>query len=114
MLLQAAAHSLTDAICDCLQSQQRRIRQWTLLYGIQALADKWRSLERRKDRQRQAFDAAIALATDPDFQQSLENAKDQIDQAESIEVIPCAVPHQFKPMQSRHCMTLLSLDVEMF
>ena len=69
-----------------LQAEQRRIRQWRLLYGIQALGDKWRALERRKDRQRQAFDAAIGLATDTDFQQSLEEAKEQVDQAVSIEV----------------------------
>lgn len=69
-----------------LQADHRRIRQWRLLYGIQALGDKWRSLERRKDRQRQAFDAAIDLATDTDFQQSVEEAKEQLDQAVSIEV----------------------------
>ena len=57
-----------------------------MLYAVQALADKWRSLERRKDRQRQAFDAAVALSTDTDFQQSLEEAKEQVDQAVSIEV----------------------------
>ena len=72
-----------------LQADHRRIRQWRLLYGVQALGDKWRSLERRKDRQRQAFDAAVALATDTDFQQSLEEAKEQVDQAVSVEVLSC-------------------------
>lgn len=71
-----------------LQAEHRRVRQWRVLYGLQALGDKWRSLERRKDRQRQAFDAAVALATDTDFQQSLEEAKEQVDQAVSIEVRP--------------------------
>ena len=55
---------------------------------MHALGDKWRSLERRKDRQRQAFDAAIELATDLDFQQALEDAREQIDQAALHEVRP--------------------------
>ena len=69
-----------------VQADQRRVRQWRLLYGVQALADKWRAIERRKDRQRQAFDAAINLASDSDFQQSLDDARYQIEQAASIEV----------------------------
>lgn len=72
------------------------MRQWRLLYGIQALADKWRAIERRKDRQRQAFDAAISLATDTDFQQSLDDARYQIEQAASIEVT-CSVSVAIKP-----------------
>lgn len=65
-----------------------------MLNSIQALGDKWRAVERRKDRQRQAFDTAIGLATDIDFQQGLKEAKEQIDQAASIEVrehLPCWV-----------------------
>lgn len=72
----------------CLQARYRQVRQWQILYAVQAFGDKWRALERRKDRQRQAFDAAIELATDLDFQSSLEDARDQLDQAMSHEVSP--------------------------
>ena len=72
----------------CLQARYRQIRQWQILYAVQAFGDKWRALERRKDRQRQAFDAAIELATDLDFQSTLEDARDQLDQAMSHEVSP--------------------------
>ena len=56
------------------------------MYAVQAYADKWRSLERRKDRQRQAFEAAIGNAIDLDLQHNLQEAADQLDQASSIEV----------------------------
>ena len=56
------------------------------MYAVQAFGDKWRSLERRKDRQRQAFEAAISTATDLDLQSNLQEAADQVDQATSIEV----------------------------
>lgn len=69
-----------------VQSQHRQVRQWQVLYAVQAFGDKWRSLERRKDRQRQAFDAAIELASDLDYQQGLEDAQEQLDQAMSTEV----------------------------
>lgn len=69
-----------------VQSQHRQVRQWQVLYAVQAFGDKWRSLERRKDRQRQAFDAAIELASDLDYQQGLEDAQEQLDQAVSPEV----------------------------
>ena len=77
------------------QARHRQIREWQVLYAVQAFGDKWRSLERRKDRQRQAFDAAIELATDPDFQQALEDAREQLDQAMSNDVcvknhMPCS------------------------
>ncbi|KAL3162429.1 hypothetical protein ABBQ32_010098 [Trebouxia sp. C0010 RCD-2024] len=70
-----------------MQAHHRYIRQWRVLNSIQALGDKWRAVERRKDRQRQAFDTAIGLATDIDFQQGLKEAKEQIDQAASIEEV---------------------------
>lgn len=69
-----------------LQARYRQMRQWPVLYAVQALGDRWRALERRKDRQRQAFDAAMGLATDLDFQQALGDAKEQLDQATSHEV----------------------------
>lgn len=81
-----------------LQARYRQIRQWQILYAVQAFGDKWRALERRKDRQRQAFDGAIELATDLDFQSSLEDARDQLDQAMSHEVSPL-------------CSTVLLLDL---
>lgn len=56
------------------------------MYAVQTLGDKWRSLERRKDRQRQAYESAISNATDLDLQQKLQEAADQVDQATSIEV----------------------------
>ena len=62
------------------------MRHWPVMYAVHAFGDKWRSLERRKDRQRQAFDAAIELAVDLDFQQALEDAREQVDQAASHEV----------------------------
>ena len=70
-----------------MQARYRQLRQWQVLHAVQALGDKWRALERRKDRQRQAFDAAIELATDLDFQQALEDAKEQLEQAMSHEVL---------------------------
>lgn len=69
-----------------LQAHYRQIRQWQVLYAVQAIGDKWRALERRKDRQRQAFDTAIEMATDLDYQSALEDARDQLDQAMSHEV----------------------------
>ena len=69
-----------------LQAHYRQIRQWQVLYAVQAFGDKWRALERRKDRQRQAFDTAIEMATDLDYQSALEDARDQLDQATSHEV----------------------------
>ena len=56
------------------------------MYAVQAYADKWRSLERRKDRQRQAFEAAVGNAIDLDLQRNLQEGADQIDQASSVEV----------------------------
>lgn len=56
------------------------------MYAVQAFGDKWRSLERRKDRQRQAFEAAISNATDLDLQHNLQEAADQVEQTSCIEV----------------------------
>ncbi|KAL0039173.1 hypothetical protein WJX77_010168 [Trebouxia sp. C0004] len=70
-----------------LQAHYRQIRQWQVLYAVQAFGDKWRALERRKDRQRQAFDTAIEMATDLDYQSALEDARDQLDQAMSHEEV---------------------------
>ena len=69
-----------------MQARHRRIRQWQVMYAVQAFGDKWRSLERRKDRQRQAFEAAISNATDLDLQHSLQEAADQVEQTSCIEV----------------------------
>ena len=67
---------------------------------MQAIGDKWRALERRKDRQRQALDTAIEMATDLDFQSALEDARDQLDQAMS---------HEVKLLAERHpCLGLLT------
>lgn len=84
-----------------MQAHHRCIRQWRLLYAIQAWGDRWRALERRKDRQRQAFDSAVALATDTDFQQSLEEVKEQVDQAESIEEVE-DLERQLRLMSDSH------------
>lgn len=70
----------------CMQSRYRRIRQWQVMYAVQTLGDKWRSLERRKDRQRQAYESAISNAADLDLQQKLQEAADLVDQVTSIEV----------------------------
>ena len=56
------------------------------MYAVQAFGDKWRSLERRKDRQSQAFEAAISNATDLDMQHNLQEAADQVEQTSCIEV----------------------------
>lgn len=73
-----------------MQSRHRRVRQWQVMYAVQALGDKWRSLERRKDRQRQAFETAVSNATDLDLQHNLQEAADQVDQTTSIEVCSCS------------------------
>ena len=85
---------------NLLQAHYRQIRQWQVLYAVQAFGDKWRALERRKDRQRQAFDTAIEMATDLDYQSALEDARDQLDQAMS---------HEVKLHAERHlCLDLLT------
>ena len=76
-----------------LQAHYRQIRQWQVLYAVQAFGDKWRALERRKDRQRQAFDTAIEMAIDLDYQSALEDARDLLDQAMSHEVKLLAEHH---------------------
>lgn len=77
---------LLSFVWFCVQSRYRRIRQWQVMYAVQAFGDKWRSLERRKDRQRQAFEAAISNASGLDLQSNLQEAADQVDQATSVEV----------------------------
>jgi len=85
--VQCLALKLSTSCCALLlQAHYRQIRQWQVLYAVQAFGDKWRALERRKDRQRQAFDTAIEMATDLDYQSALEDARDLLDQAMSHEV----------------------------
>lgn len=45
-----------------IQARHRRSRRWDVLFGVQALAQRWRELQRRKEARQAAYERAAAAA----------------------------------------------------
>eukprot|EP00887_Chlorella_sp_A99_P000019 scaffold16.g19.t1 len=70
-----------------MQARHRRIRRWDVLWAVEELAERWRTLQRRREARAAAYERALSAARDDWEQGMLQRCLELLQEGTSLEAV---------------------------